>query len=89
MYGTVKVMKEFLNAYITIEETMNDLKAKTIIDDNIIFDGNFYRYVNHNSKLLTTGFRVKNGLTKNKDIIRFDKLTILTMRDRYDKFYRS
>lgn len=82
-------MKEFLNAYITIEETMNDLKAKTIIDDNIIFDGNFYRYVNHNSKLLTTGFRVKNGLTKNKDIIRFDKLTILTMRDRYDKFYRS
>jgi len=66
---------------------MDDLKAKTITDDNIMFDGKFYRYVNHDDKLLTTGFGIKNGLLRNKNIIRFDKLTIPNMRDRYDKFY--
>ncbi len=65
---------------------MEDLKIKTIIDDNIMFDGKFYRYVNHDDKLLTTGFSDKNGLLKNKNIIRFDKLTIPIMRDRYDKY---
>ena len=66
---------------------MDDLKAKTITYDNIMFDGKFYRYVNHDDKLLTTGFSIKNGLLRNKDIIRFDDLTIPVMRDRYDKFY--
>ena len=68
-------------------EKSNDLKAKTITDDNIMFDGKFYRYVNHDNKLLTTGFSIKNGLLRNKDIIRFDNLAIPTMRYRYDKFY--
>ena len=68
---------------------MNDLKSNTIIDDNIMFDGKYYRYVNHDYKLLTTGFEIKNGLLRNKDIIRFDDLTIPRMRDRYDNFYSA
>ncbi len=66
---------------------MVNLKSKTIIDDNIRFDGKFYRYVNHDAKLLTTGFRTKNGLLRNKDIIRFDDRAVLSMRNRYESFY--
>lgn len=68
---------------------MSDLKNKTITDNNIMFDGKYYRYVNHDDKLLTTGFGIKDGLLRNKDIIRFDDLTIPRMRDRYDNFYSA
>tara|TARA_R110002050_G_C8643400_1_gene489532 strand:+ start:60 stop:266 length:207 start_codon:yes stop_codon:yes gene_type:complete len=66
---------------------MDNLKSKTTIDDNIMFDGKYYRYVNHDAKLLTTGFGIKNGLLRNKDIIMFNDRTVLSMRNRYDSFY--
>ena len=63
---------------------MKDLKKKTLNDDNIIFDGKFYRYINYNDKLLTIGFSKKDELIKNKDIIRFSEDTIKRMKYRYD-----
>jgi len=68
---------------------MSNLKNKTILDDNIMFDGKYYRYVNHFDSLLTIGFKLKTGLIKNKNIIRFDENTITKMRNRYNKFYNT
>lgn len=44
-----------------------------------------YRYVNHDEKLLTTGFGSEEGLRRNADIIRMDAGTLDLMRKRYAK----
>jgi len=45
-------------------------------------DGSF-RYVNHNAKLLTTGFGSQEGLERNADIIRMSGSALVQMQQRY------
>lgn len=63
------------------------LKNNTIADDNMMFDGQYYRYVNHEEQLLTSGFSTKDTLVKSKNLILFNDKTILSMRNRYNSFY--
>ena len=76
----------FLTQKIKINE-MDNLKQNTVIDSNIVFIDEAFRYVNHIDKLATTGFTKMNGLLKNADIIRFDEGTLKLMRERYDSLY--
>ena len=70
-----------------MSELITELKEKTLVEENIIFDGKYYRYINHSAKLLTCGFGVRNGLLRNKNIIRFDNLAINSMRNRYNALW--
>jgi hypothetical protein len=45
--------------------------------------GGFYKYVNHDLGLATTGFKTIEGLHKNADIIRISPTTHAIMRSRY------
>lgn len=67
------------------EDSMKQLHAKVCTEANIqnTPDG-YWRYVDHSEKLATTGFKSRNGLIKNEDIIRFDSGTLVRMRERYD-----
>lgn len=44
-----------------------------------------YRYVNHEEKLLSTGFGSEEALKRNADIIRMDEGPLVLMRERYAK----
>jgi len=61
------------------------IKKETIDINNIIKINGFFRFVNHDKKLLTTGFANKEDLIRNSDIIRFDDQTLLIMNVRYIK----
>jgi hypothetical protein len=54
-----------------------------------VFRGNddYYRFVNHEEKLATTGFRSEQGLLKNAGIIRIDAQTTILMRERYSSIF--
>jgi len=63
---------------------MYDILKKAVLNqDNILFCGNNYRYVSHINQIASCGFKTKNSLIRNTDIIRFDKDTLKTMQDRY------
>jgi hypothetical protein len=66
------------------EEVMISLKKKTLNPSNITktWDG-YFRYINHEEKLLTTGYLIEKNLKKNSNMIRFDTGTIERMKARY------
>lgn len=47
--------------------------------------GDYWRYVDHKNKLLTTGFKYPEGLSL--DIIRVDKKTVSLMSERYSEYF--
>lgn len=61
-----------------------ELKTRTLVPANIeqTADG-FYRYINHQDKLSTTGFGTKEALSEYAPIIRFDVQTVKDMTKRY------
>lgn len=63
------------------------LKIKTLRDKNIEFSNNFFRYINHDDRLATTGFKTRSGLEKWSNEIRFDLRTIETMQKRYSLIF--
>ena len=68
---------------------MKTLKQKTLTLNNIIVcKDNYYRYVNHNDKLITLGFKTKEALIKWSGLIRFDNLSIKLMNKRYYEFFK-
>lgn len=63
---------------------MNDLKAKTMTESNIIqTDDGYFRFKNDSEKLLTAGFSTKDLLFKCVNHINFDVDTIEIMNRRY------
>lgn len=69
---------------------MNELKQRTLTESNITqTDDGYYRYVNHQDKLMTTGFQTKEVLLKYTGDIRFDKITIMLMQERYEFYQRK
>lgn len=68
---------------------MNELKQRTLVEANIVQDDGYYHYVNHQDKLMTTGFRTKEALLKYTGDIRFDKATIILMQNRYGSYQRK
>jgi hypothetical protein len=69
---------------------VKELKKEILIEENIIkTNDGVYRYVNHNKKLLTTGFMTKEGLLKNTDIIRIDGITLELMNKRYNEYFNN
>lgn len=67
-----------------------DLKTNTIIPSNIVkTKDSYYRYVNHDNKLLTTGFKTEKALLKYSNDIRFDSKTVSLMKDRYNNEFRG
>jgi hypothetical protein len=66
---------------------MEDLKKRTITDDNITLVNGYHYYINHIDKLATHGFKTKEKLIEYKDMIRFDNKTIILMQNRYNSFY--
>lgn len=63
---------------------MNELKEATLKEENIVQtqDG-YFRYVNHQDGLATTGFRTRIGLLMWTANIRFDDKTVELMKARY------
>jgi hypothetical protein len=64
----------------------NTIKNETIKEKNIVkTSDNYYRFVNHNNYLLTSGFKSRLSLLKYKNDLKFDNKTILKMKERYKK----
>ena len=63
---------------------MEELKKQTIKDDNIALVDGFYRYVNHDDRICTTGFGTPEALKKYSGNIRFDNRTVELMTRRYE-----
>lgn len=68
---------------------MSELKQRTLTEANIVQDDGYYHYVNHQDKLMTTGFRTKEALLKYTGDIRFGKATIILMQKRYELYQRK
>jgi len=49
----------------------------------------YFRYVNHDLKLVTTGFSVPGALERNADIIRHDPVSVETMSKRYRDMFNT
>ena len=79
-------MQEFINHH---DPQMKELKQKTIKGENIVFVGEYFRYVNHPEKLLTTGFKQVKSLQEYSNDIRFDTKTLEIMKDRYNTHYNK
>lgn len=56
-------------------------------DWKVVKLGEWFRFVDHNNKLLTTGFKSEYNLIKNSDIIRTSGSSIAIMQDRYQDYY--
>ena len=59
------------------------LKSVVLKQNNILLCSTFYHYVDHTNRLVTPGFKTKEALLRNTDIIRFDKNTLILMEIRY------
>ena len=65
-----------------------DIKNRTITPENITkTKDNYFCFVNHPDKLVTTGFLQKENLLKYQNDIRFDSFTIERMKKRYSDFF--
>jgi len=68
-----------------LDDHIKQIKSEVLNTDNIekTNDG-YYRYICHKLKLATTGFRTREALLRNTDIIRFDPSTINLMENNYN-----
>lgn len=66
---------------------MQALREQTIQPGNVRFIGGYYRYVNHEARLLTTGFKRLEKLYEYSSCIRFDTGTLIIMSERYEIEY--
>jgi len=55
----------------------------------VIFSDNYYRFIDTDNKLLTTGFKAKDKLLAYKDNIRIDDPAVKIMQLRYSHFIKS
>ena len=83
------VIADFMNLAIiqkyTVKKEQNTkIKEETLQEKNIIHSQGFFRYVNYEWKLLTTGFKTREALRNYTDTFRFDNVTIPIMQDRFD-----
>lgn len=60
-----------------------------ISDYQIVYALDAYRYVNHTDKILTTGFNLLDGLTRNADCILATDDAITRSRERYKQAFDS
>lgn len=65
------------------------IKIETLKNNNIEFHSGNYRYVNHNLKLATTGFRTRRILIAYSDAIRFDNGSLELMKERYEAIRKN
>lgn len=69
--------------------TFQIIKTRTITTDNIVKTADdYYRFVNHADKLVTTGFKAKDKLLEYSDMIRFDNGTLAIMQERYFNLFK-
>lgn len=83
------VIADFMNLAIiqkyTVKKEQNTkIKEETLQEKNIIYSQGFFRYVNYEWKLLTTGFKTREALRDYTNTFRFDNVTIPIMQDRFD-----
>jgi len=66
---------------------MSNTKNINISQFQIIKLGSWYRYINHDLSMITTGYLDVNDLLKNRDLIRFDSESLTYMLDRYTDYF--
>jgi hypothetical protein len=64
---------------------LKDIKAEVLNSDNIVLINGYYRYVDHNHMVMTTGFLTKEKLIEYSNDIRFDNGTMQLMRSNYNQ----
>ena len=55
----------------------------------VIEIGGYYRFISHNTKRLTTGFKTEEKLLEYADNIRTDKIVIKLQKERYNAEYAN
>lgn len=63
------------------------LELETKQESNIEFVEGCFRYVNHDARLATAGFRDEDMLRKNTRVLRFDDVGLYAMSSRYERIF--
>lgn len=53
----------------------------------VVFKADYFRFVDHAAKVLSTGFETRKSLLRNADIIRVQGSDLIRMQDRYKEEY--
>ncbi len=67
----------------------NAIKERTISNANLQFIDGYWRYINYQDRIITTGFKELPQLQRNTNLFRFDEFSLPFMNDRFESYAKA